>query len=47
MNAQYVLKRLVRKMIPTSVFRFMLSNRIFVRPGRETGNPRNAVNRYE
>ena len=47
MNTEYVFKRIVRSMIPTSVFRFMLNHRILMKPGRETGNPSNAVNRYE
>ena len=46
MNFAYLLPRLVRRMLPESVARFLLKRRWIIRPGLESSDPAAAAARY-
>ncbi len=46
MNIRYIIPRLVRHFMPESVARFLLKQRLIIRPGLESSDPLAAVNQY-
>jgi hypothetical protein len=46
-NLKYVVQRVIRHFMPSSLVRLLLKRKLFIRPGIETSYPQAAVDRYQ